>query len=95
MAVPPVIGRAMSTDAPTDAAGLERRVNRLATERTSLFGKAGTISGLSRPEQARLKAIERELDDCFVLRRQQRAARDARRFTDEDAASRRSTRRST
>jgi hypothetical protein len=64
-----------------DAPGLDGRVNRLAAERTTLFRKAGTTSGLSDPERARLKAIERELDDCFTLRRQQRAARDARRFS--------------
>jgi hypothetical protein len=65
----------------TDAAGLDGRINRLAAERAALFRKAGVLPGLSNPEQVRLKAIERELDECFALRRQQRAARDARRFS--------------
>ena len=85
----------MSDDFSTDAAGLERRVSRLATERTTLFGKAGTNVGLSKPEHLRLKAIERELDECFVLRRQQRAARDARRFSSDDRSSRPAARRAT
>jgi hypothetical protein len=80
--VPATAVRVVSPNASTDVAGLERRVNRLASERTHLFGKAGTAAGLSKPEQLRLKAIERELDDCFVLRRQQRAARDARRLSE-------------
>ena len=71
----------MRTDS-TDAAGLEGRVNRLAAERAGLFRKAGTtLGGMSDPERTRIKAIERELDECFALRRQQRAARDARRFS--------------
>jgi hypothetical protein len=71
----------MSADAGAHAAGLDRRLNRLATERTTLFAKAGTGAGLSKSEQQRLKDIERELDGCFALRRQQRADRDARRFS--------------
>jgi hypothetical protein len=78
--------RAVSTESSSGAASLERRMNRLASERTHFFGTAGTSAGLSRPEQARLKTIERELDDCFVLRRQQRAARDAHRFSDRFAS---------
>jgi len=70
----------MTADESIAAPGLDGRVNRLATERTALFRKAGTTSGLSDPERARLKSIERELDECFALRRQQRAARSARRF---------------
>jgi hypothetical protein len=69
------------TAGSTDAAGLNGRVNRLATERTALFRKAGVFPGLSKSEQVRLKAIEHELDECFALRRQQRAARDARAYT--------------
>jgi len=71
---------AMSVDAAADAPGLDRRVNRLAAERATLFSKAAT-AGLSQAERQRIKDIERELDECFVLRRQQRAARDARRFS--------------
>jgi hypothetical protein len=69
------------TTGSTDAAGLDGRVNRLAAERGELFRKAGVFPGLSNPEQVRLKAIERELDECFALRRQQRAARNTRRAT--------------
>jgi hypothetical protein len=76
-------GWARSDARDADADSLERRVNHLATERTRLFSKAGSHRGLSKSEQERLKAIERELDHCFILRRQQRAARDARRFSDE------------
>jgi hypothetical protein len=62
--------------------GLDGQVNRLAAERAALFRKAGmTLGGLSDQERGRIKAIDRELDDCFALRRQQRAARDARRFS--------------
>jgi hypothetical protein len=72
----------VKTDSSTNASGLEGQTNRLAAERAALFKKAGTtLGGLSEPERLRIKAIERELDDCFALRRQQRAARDARRFT--------------
>jgi len=65
----------------TDGPGLDRRINRLATERTTLFAKAGTNARMSQPDRQRLKDIERELDECFLVRRQQRAARDARRFS--------------
>jgi hypothetical protein len=60
--------------------GLEGRVARLATERQGLFDKASTSFGLSPADQERLRAVERELDDCFLARRQQRAERDANRF---------------
>jgi hypothetical protein len=73
--------RIMNTNSSTDAPGLDGRVNRLAAERSALFRKSGATLGLSNSEQVRLKAIERELDECFALRRQQRAARDARRFS--------------
>ena len=69
-----------NSDIGTDRASLERRVSRLATERGALFDQAGATFGLSRPEHERLTAIERELDECFMLRRELRAARDARRF---------------
>jgi len=71
----------MKGEESVDASGLDGRVNRLAAERATLFRKAATTPGISDPERARLKAIERELDECFALRRQQRAARDARRFS--------------
>ena len=72
---------ARSADVTVDASGLDRRVNRLAAERATLFSTAATHPGLSQTQRQRIKDIERELDECFVLRRQQRAARDARRFS--------------
>ena len=71
----------MSGDAGSDANALDRRVNRLAAERGALFATAATNFGWSKSEKERLVEVERELDECFVLRRQQRAARDARRFS--------------
>ena len=80
--VRPSSDHSVKTDSSTSASGLDGQVNRLAGERAALFRKAGTtLGGLSDPERLRIKAIERELDDCFALRRQQRAARDARRFS--------------
>jgi len=70
----------MSSDATGDAPNLERQVGRLVRERAELFGKAGALFGLSRTDQQRLVAIERELDECFLIRRRERATRDARRF---------------
>lgn len=70
-----------------DAAKLELRVNRLAIERSSLFDKANA-GLLSDGERQRLHTIELELDQCFVQRRQQRAARDARRFGNDAFAAR-------
>lgn len=72
----------MSTNSSADAPGLDGRVNRLAAERSALYRKAGaTLGGMSDPQRERIKAIDHELDECFGLRRQQRAARDARRFS--------------
>jgi hypothetical protein len=68
-------------DQAENAVGLERRLARLAEERTTLFARAGTTSGLSKDEHARLGVVERELDECFNAVRRQRAERDARRFT--------------
>ena len=59
---------------------LDRRMTRLAMERTTLFEKAGGNAGLSATQQQRLSAIERELDECFLARRRERALHDARRF---------------
>jgi hypothetical protein len=59
---------------------LDRRTTRLATERAALFEKAGAVARLSVAEQQRLKLIERQLDECFLARRRERAAADARRF---------------
>ncbi len=72
--------RNVNTDGTADRAGLERQVNRLVAERGALFDKAGTNFGLSNTEQERLAAVERELDECFLARRRQRADRDATRF---------------
>ncbi len=71
----------MSTEhAPTDKAALEHRLDRLAAERTSLFGAARGHGGLSAENRRRLTVIERELDECFTSLRQRRAVNDARRF---------------
>ena len=61
-----------------------RRVERLAEERLALFGAAGANNGRTAVMQARLTAIEQELDACYLAVREQRAARDAARFTKED-----------
>jgi hypothetical protein len=63
-----------------EAGNLDRRVSRLASERGALFDKAGADIGLSTVEQQRLGTIERELDECFLARRRQRAEVNARRF---------------
>jgi hypothetical protein len=69
---------------PAAARNLERQVARLVTERGALFDKAGSNFGLSTLEHQRLGAIERELDECFLIRRRLRAERDARRFDREN-----------
>jgi hypothetical protein len=71
----------MTSEPMSDRAGLERRLAKLSTERTELFALAGTAAGLSKADQARLGAVERELDECFLAVRRLRAERDARRFT--------------
>jgi hypothetical protein len=72
-----------------DKATLAMRVSRLATERTELFTHAGAQAGRSAAAQTRLAAIERELDECYMALRTQRAARDARRFSSEELRYRR------
>jgi hypothetical protein len=66
-------------------------MTRLAAERGALFEKSGSNFGLSAKDQQRLTAIERELDECFVARRRNRAASDARRFDREGPVRRRPT----
>jgi hypothetical protein len=78
-----------------DAANLERHVNRLAAERGALFDRAGSNFGLSTIEQQRLAAVEGELDECFLARRQLRASRDADRFDRENPLLGRVSRRGT
>jgi hypothetical protein len=68
------------------------RVEQLAAERQSLFGAAGANAGRTAAVQARLDEIERELDECFLAVRSERAARDAERFTNEDLVLRRGIR---
>jgi hypothetical protein len=70
----------MKGDAAREQMRLERRVKELTAERTALFEKASIGSGLSARDQQRLHAIERELDECFIARRRQRAARELHRF---------------
>ncbi len=64
----------------SDSKHLAGRVANLAKERGALFDKASKNLALSKTDQERLHAIERELDECFLSRRQQRAELDARRF---------------
>ncbi|MCU1426853.1 MAG: hypothetical protein JWL83_853 [Actinomycetia bacterium] len=79
----------MTSDLPLDRASLERRLAHLASERTTLFARAGSDTGLTKADQGRLGAVERELDACFTAIREHRAARDARRFTNEQLIVRR------
>ena len=58
----------------------------------ALFGAAGANAGRTAAVQARLTAIEHELDECFHAVREQRAVRDAERFTNEDLLLRRGIR---
>ena len=76
--------RSSGADRGTDHTSLERRVAKLAGERGALFDKSGASFGLTAADQQRLTAIERELDECFLARRQHRAVRDANRFEREN-----------
>lgn len=71
-------------DHERESATLKRQAEVLAKERMTLFARANANSGLSVADQTRLKAIERELDECFNALRRQRAAADVRRFDRED-----------
>ena len=80
------------SDRTDDKANTARRVERLSAERLALFGAAGANAGRTAVMQERLTAIERELDECFHAVREQRAVRDAARFTNEDQLLRRGVR---
>jgi hypothetical protein len=54
-----------------------------------LLRKSGVSFGLSAGDQQRLLTVERELDECFLARRRQRAERDASRFGREGLPARR------
>ena len=84
-------GNAMSQRSD-DKANNARKVEKLASERMALFGAAGANAGRTAAVQARLTAIEQELDECFHAVREQRAVRDAERFTNEDLLLRRGIR---
>ena len=75
-----------------DKASPQRRVEKLASERMALLASAGANSGRTAVAQARLTAVERELDEAFIAVREQRAVRDAARFTNEDRLLRRGIR---
>jgi hypothetical protein len=79
----------MTTEPSPDKGALARELTRLTTERTTLFAIAGTHAGLSKEQHARLGLVERQIDECFLRVRQQRAAQDARRFTNEVLGARR------
>jgi hypothetical protein len=69
-----------------DRAELGRRIEKLSEERVRLFARAGVNMSTAElaADATRLKAIERELDECFMALRRSRATRDARRFGAED-----------
>ena len=75
-----------------DKAKSARKVEQLVAERQALFGAAGANAGRTAAVQARLTAIEQELDQCFLAVREARAVRDAARFTNEDQLLRRGIR---
>jgi Protein of unknown function (DUF2630) len=60
--------------------GVERQIQRLSAERTTLYAKGNNNHPLTDADRRRLREIEVTLDDCFKARRAQRAARDANRF---------------
>jgi hypothetical protein len=76
----------------SDKATSARRVEQLVSERQALFGAAGANASRTAAVQARLTAIEQELDECFHAVREARAVRDAERFTNEDRVLRRGLR---
>ena len=80
------------SDRSDDKTSPARRVERLASERMTLLASAGANSGRTAVAQARLTAVERELDEAFNAVREQRAVRDAARFTNEDRLLRRGIR---
>ena len=80
----------MSFDpAESDRDALELRVARLAADRATLFQLANLHGCLTAPERARLTSTERDLDECFLALRRQRAMRDSRRFDLEHQVTRR------
>jgi hypothetical protein len=80
------------SDRSDEKMSVAKRVERLANERQALFASAGANSGRTAVAQARLTAVERELDEVFNSVREQRAVRDAARFTNEDRLLRRGIR---
>ena len=72
-----------------DRDALELRVARLAADRATLFQRANVNGSLTAPERARLTSTERDLDECFLALRRQRAIRDSRRFDLEHQVTRR------
>jgi hypothetical protein len=67
-----------------EVVSLERRIEKLSEERIDLFARASANVNLSVVERTRLKTIERELDECYLVVRRHRAARDAERFVAEE-----------
>jgi len=80
-----------SEDRGSERAALERRVARLAADRTTLFRAANARGGLSAEEQQRLMLTERELDECYNALRRDRAQRESRRFVRDSPMGRLST----
>ena len=67
-----------------EVVNLERRIEKLSEERIDLFARASANVNLTVVERTRLKTIERELDECYLVIRQYRAVRDAERFVAEE-----------
>ncbi len=63
----------------TESGELKRRIERLSAERVTLFAQPNASAG----DKARLKTLERELDECYLEQRRLRAVKDARRFVSE------------
>ncbi len=53
------------------------RINELAREEESLWGRAADEGGLKAEQHARLEAIRVELDQCYDLLHQRHGRRDA------------------
>jgi hypothetical protein len=76
-----------------ERASVQREVARLASERTALFSRSAGTSGLSLADQSRLRAIERQLDECYTALRRARASSASARNARGDVARRRAVER--
>jgi hypothetical protein len=72
-----------------EPAAIQRNVARLAAERTELFSRSIGVGGLSSAARSRLRAIERQLDECYTALRLGRAGRANARQRPHDVTPRR------